>query len=69
MDQGRRRRRARGRPPKLIPGGGVAAEIADLAIALGVAPGSLLDTPVDILVALYDGLRRRDERRRRHGHR
>ena len=69
MDQGDRRRRSRGRPGKLgIPGGGVAAEIANLALQTGLDPLSLMRTPPDVMRALYDGARKLRERRtRKHG--
>jgi len=69
MDQGHRRRRSRGRPGKLgIPGGGVAAEIANLSLAYGLDPLSLMRTPPDVMRALYDGAKKQRERRtRRHG--
>ena len=39
-----------------------------LALASGVSPLALMQTPYEVLAALYDGVRKRDERRRsRHG--
>jgi len=62
-------RRSRGRPGKLvIPGGGVAAEIATLALVTKLDPVSLMRTPPDVIRALYDGMRKLNERRRsKHG--
>lgn len=68
MGEGHRLRGFRGRPGKLIPGGGVAAEIADLALTTGLDPVSLMRTPSDVIRALYDGRRKLNERRRaKHG--
>ena len=64
----RRSRRGR-RPGKLIvPGGGVAKHIADLALLTGLDPLSLMRTPPEVVRALYDGAKKLSERRRaRHG--
>ena len=65
MDQVRSLRRAGRRPGKLtIPGGGVAKEIADLALKTTIDPLALMRTPPEVLRALYDGAQKLDKRRR-----
>ena len=69
MGEEHRHGRHRGRPGKLlIPGGGVARHIAELAILTGVDPLSLMRSPYDVVIALYDVARKISERRHgRHG--
>ena len=69
MGEERRRGRSRGRPGKrLIPGGGVAKEIAELSLITSIDPLALMRTPAEVLSALYDGAQKLQERRRsRHG--
>lgn len=68
MEERHRRRGSGSRLGKLIiPFGGVAQEIARLALATRISPLELMRTPIDVIRALYNELNKRQKEPRRHG--
>ena len=66
MEERNRRSHERRQLGKLtVPFGGVAKEIAELSLATNISPSELMRTPHVVLRALYDGVRRRNEQRKK----